>query len=267
MDDNMISLLFDATKNYKITSAHLQHWLPQSNYTYCDPRPDYGLLFVINGKIVFASHLSTIVANAGDIIFLPKGSRYKAVINSEYGEVDDYLINFSCDIEPNDAIPNTPFKILHTAKHRYIDMFSRLIEAKFNNTLDSFAAKSDFYILIDNILKDCKNVSITPTDAIIKKAEQLLKSENDMSIKEIAKECCVSESGLRNLFSKSLGKSPSQYRIDSKITKAKYLLESTDMSLSDIANTLKFYDEAYFCKIFRSRVGCTPKKYAANKRI
>ena len=146
-------------------------------------------------------------------------------------------------------------------------MFSRLIEAKFNNTLDSFAAKSDFYILIDNILKDCKNVSITPTDAIIKKAEQLLKSENDMSIKEIAKECCVSESGLRNLFSKSLHISPSQYRIDSKITKAKYLLESTDMSLSDIANTLKFYDEAYFCKIFRSRVGCTPKKYAANKRI
>ena len=267
MTDFNVSEFFDASKNYQITSAYLQHWLPQSNYTYCDPRPDYGLLFVINGKIGFASHLSTVIANAGDIVFLPKGSHYKAVINSEYGEVDDYLINFTCDISPCETIPNAPFKIIHTAKHRYIDIFSRLIEAKFNGVLDGFLAKSELYVLFNTILTDHIDQTTTPTDAIIIKAEQLLKSENNMSIKDIAKECCLSESGLRNLFSKTLGISPSQYRIDSKISKAKYLLESTDMSLSDIANTLNFYDEAYFCKTFRSRVGCTPRKYAANKRI
>ena len=75
------------------------------------------------------------------------------------------------------------------------------------------------------------------------------------------------EIGLRSAFTTAYGCSPLQYRMQSKISRAKYLLESTDLSVYDIAEQLRFYDEAYFCKMFRKYTGCSPKKYLQNKSI
>ncbi len=264
MDSYDISKILLPQINYTLTELSCQYWNSQS-FSYRDtPRPDHGILFITRGKIEFVSNSETLTASSGDIVFLPKGSYYEAIMRPGFGDTVDYLVNFDADFPQ--SLPQTPKRIVHTSHHKYIDMFDRLIELQLSATLNDFCMKSLFFALLDNIVRDCKNESDSQTD-LLRKAQALLSGADDMSVSEIAKVCGISVSGLRNLFAKTIGRSPVQYRIHLKIDRAKFLLESTDMSVYDIADTLNFYDEAYFCKIFKKHVGCSPKKYVMNKRI
>jgi AraC-like DNA-binding protein len=49
--------------------------------------------------------------------------------------------------------------------------------------------------------------------------------------------------------------------------RAMYLIESTNMTVNEIAESLSFFDAAYFCKVFRAYTGMTPTQYAKSKRI
>ena len=84
---------------------------------------------------------------------------------------------------------------------------------------------------------------------------------------EIAKECAVSESGLRRIFKEQTGMTPVEYRLAARINQAAYLLEATGMSVSEIADKLGFFDTAYFCKIFKRQMGMTPREYSKNKKM
>jgi two-component system response regulator YesN len=52
-----------------------------------------------------------------------------------------------------------------------------------------------------------------------------------------------------------------------RLNKAKLLLHSTDMTVDEIADSLNFYDTAYFCKIFKKQTGYSPKEYAKIKSL
>jgi AraC-like DNA-binding protein len=44
-------------------------------------------------------------------------------------------------------------------------------------------------------------------------------------------------------------------------------LDNREMTVSEIAASLSFFDAAYFCKVFRAHTGMTPTQYARSKRI
>ncbi|MBQ8718811.1 MAG: AraC family transcriptional regulator, partial [Clostridia bacterium] len=58
------------------------------------------------------------------------------------------------------------------------------------------------------------------------------------------------------------GMNPAQYKMHSKINKAKLLLRSTtEIPIEEIADGLGVYDNAYFHKVFAKTTGMTPKQY------
>lgn len=59
-------------------------------------------------------------------------------------------------------------------------------------------------------------------------------------------------------FRNSFGDSPIEYVIRRRIERAKGLMLSTDASLSEIAFTCGFADQAYLCRLFRRIVGESP---------
>ena len=107
--------------------------------------------------------------------------------------------------------------------------------------------------------------TLAPHD-LTDKALPLLE-ETELPIAQVAANCGISESGFRALFHKAKGSSPREYRLSCKLRKARYLLESTDLSVGQIAETLHFYDEAHFCKLFRQKTGCSPREYAKNQKL
>jgi len=62
-----------------------------------------------------------------------------------------------------------------------------------------------------------------------------------------------------------MGVSPSEYRIQKRVEKAKMLLEYSEDSIESIGQALGYADTSYFIKQFKAEVGLTP--YAYKKRI
>ncbi len=256
--------MFDEDCNFIPIKALKQHWT-QARFSYMEnPRPDYGIMLVLNGQIDFVSpQMDTLFAKTGDIIFLPKNSYYEARFRVELGEIDNYLINFESDKDFDYA---KPMLISKNASFECSDLFEQFINEMYNVEDMNFRSKGIFYLLWDSILR-ANNFQKSVPNKFLEKAKILLRKTEDIPISQIARECSVSESGLRKIFSDQLGISPIQYRLKEKLNKAKYLLESTDMSVGEISDKLNFYDAAYFCRLFRKQTGLSPKQYRQNKKL
>lgn len=67
-------------------------------------------------------------------------------------------------------------------------------------------------------------------------------------------------------FKKETGFSLPEYIRNRKLDYAKHLLETTDMSLQDIAERLSFCSRTYFSDHFRRQYGCSPSEYRQKNR-
>lgn len=260
------SLIFLPHRNYRITKQIRQHWRAQRFSYATRPRPDYGFLMLLKGNILFTTETGQLLAQPGDILFLPKGSYYEACILPEYGTTEDYLINFEAELPLPKTHPMAPVKLLHTQNSSLFDHFRQIIQWSLQGEVNELRRQGQFCFLLDSLLSAIKCRS-TDKPHFLEQAQKLLTEREELSVRQIAALCGISESGLRSHFVKAYGVPPQQYRIQRKIMKAKFLLEATDLSVYAIAEQLHFYDEAYFCKMFRKYVGCSPRKYIASKVI
>ena len=249
-------MIFESRSEYNLHSLGKYAWKSATIEHNSPPRRKHGLLLIKSGSFHFKWQSSELTSEAGDLIYLPEGSRYVA----EIANAENYLINFENSILKGCE----PTKLLTQCGNKYCDLFKQIIDLKIRNESD-FLLKSHFYLLLDNILKDmeCKKTE----KPLLKKVRQLLEGDEDYSVGEIAKVCAVSESGLRKLFKSTYGISPAEYRIKVRINKAKFLLKGSTLSVAEISEKLGFYDAAYFTKAFKRQVGCTPTEYIKRKSL
>lgn len=76
-----------------------------------------------------------------------------------------------------------------------------------------------------------------------------------------ADRCCVSPKHFSKMVRLASGKAPVRLIKDRVILEAKALLASTSMSVRDIADTLHFQTDSFFCRYFRQETGMTPSEY------
>lgn len=88
-----------------------------------------------------------------------------------------------------------------------------------------------------------------------------------IDLKKIASELGVSYSKFRIDFKKHTGNSPLQYFLSLKIEKAKELLLNSTSSQKEIAYSLGFELDYYFCRLFKQKTGDTPKQYRIKNQI
>ena len=256
----IISFL-SSNSTFFITKVLKQRWT-RDRYSYrTNPRPDYGLMMPLHGEAKLLAPNIQLTAKAGDIIFLPKHSHYDAIFESK---TENYLINF--DVANENLYLPAPARLLQNAPLSCFKNFHSLIEEQFSGNRSSIKLKGLFYLLLDNIVTAFFLESSLENETI-EKAKLLLKGKDDLKIWEIARKCGISESGLRKNFKAAVGLSPAKYRLTFKLTQAQYLLESTDLHVSEIADALHFYDTACFCRIFKTYIGMTPMQFAKRKQL
>jgi AraC-like DNA-binding protein len=74
-----------------------------------------------------------------------------------------------------------------------------------------------------------------------------------------------SRSHISHLFKANTGLSLRAYCNDLRLLDAKVLLQSTDLSISEIAYEAGFEDASYFIKLFREKYGSSPGKFQKDK--
>ncbi|HRP57026.1 AraC family transcriptional regulator [Agriterribacter sp.] len=85
--------------------------------------------------------------------------------------------------------------------------------------------------------------------------------EGNLSLQQLAERLMVSYSKFRQDFKKVTGLSPNQYLLGLRIRKAKELLQSTSLSMSEVAALAGFDSVYYFSKFFKKSTGTSPSLY------
>ena len=105
-------------------------------------------------------------------------------------------------------------------------------------------------------------------DDIVKNVKQIVNQEygdQNLSLNEIADKVKVSSSFLRHLFKSSTNQSLSDYINIVRIEKAKGLLKTTSLSISDISDQIGFINSSYFFTVFKKMNGVTPNEFRRSK--
>ena len=123
-------------------------------------------------------------------------------------------------------------------------------------------AYSLFYKLLKKLLPQMVQSNIS-YDKTLQTAFEFITDNwnNEFTIADLAKKCCVSESTIYHLFQKELGQTPVNYWNSIKINNAIKYLESSNYSISTISRLVGFNSENHFRKVFRSITDTTPSKF------
>jgi len=100
-------------------------------------------------------------------------------------------------------------------------------------------------------------------DGIVRKAMRFIDEHfaENISVKDVADEVCVSESYFKSIFKKGSGYSYSEYLTRVRMEKAKELLHTAEKSVTEIALDIGFHTPNSFSSLFRREIGMSPSQY------
>ena len=141
--------------------------------------------------------------------------------------------------------------------------------------MDAYASKEDagyqqlissiVLYLMGEIYFKVKNSAFKESTTVrkINEAKALMKRNisNSISAEDIARQLNVSYSWLRSRFKAYTGISPTQYHLNLRYIKAKEMLCTTQMSISDIAFALNFETVSQFSSFFAKKEGISPSTF------
>lgn len=94
-----------------------------------------------------------------------------------------------------------------------------------------------------------------------------LSPQKDWSIDEIAQRVNLSRSYLQHLYKRFFGVSIMTDLLTHRIELAKYLLISTELSVSNVSRSCGYESDVHFMRSFKKMTGATPTKYRRDYRI
>ncbi|MDX1506105.1 MAG: AraC family transcriptional regulator, partial [Spongiibacter sp.] len=88
-----------------------------------------------------------------------------------------------------------------------------------------------------------------------------------LNLDELAASANLSKFHFTKKFKAWSGQSPIQYFINMKVQRACYLLDSTGMSIKEVAAALGYDDAYYFSRVFKKTIGLSPSEYRQHRRV
>lgn len=86
-----------------------------------------------------------------------------------------------------------------------------------------------------------------------------------ISLEEIAGTINICTNECCRFFKKHMNATISAYLSDYRIEKSLYLLDNTDLSITELAHDIGFSSGSYFTQVFREKMGFTPNQYRNRK--
>lgn len=156
------------------------------------------------------------------------------------------------------------FEVSKSTSIYFTNMFNKFQSAIHNKQESDNYLSTIFISVIRELLicmsasKQKQNYSATVNEFI----ELMRRPENlTLSIEDIIKRMNYSHCHIIRLFKKETGTTPSQYFLKIKLNYARSMLETTDLSVLDIASTVGFSSIGHFTKVFKLQYSIPPASY------
>lgn len=229
---------------------------------------EFALVYIIKGEGVFTSiNCTKKKISKGDVFFIfpEQWHSYQPTVNIGW---DEYYVTFQGEyfLKLLNEIINRENPIYHIGiNDQIVKHFSEMLDC-------AMAQKTGFQAVLAGITmhiigliysisknQDCGSDSMQK----IQEACVLIRENiyNKFTPEDIAESINMSYSKFRKLFKQFTGIAPHQYMLQLKLSKIKDLLNSTEMSIQDIAMKLNFESADYFSYFFKSKTGVNPLSY------
>ena len=227
-----------------------------------------GFLYLFSGGVeITDGKKNVITASSNNLVFIPKNSSYKLRYK---GEAHFSLINFNARLVDGaecGLFDNSSIVIVNDILDSKIESLFKKVEKEslFEGRDMIFRQKELLYRLLRYLSVN----SFLDSDVVpekIRHGAQILEQSclKDITIADVARECYVSVSTFRRLFTKHYGVSPMQYRNQLRIKHATMLLSDGEYTVAEVAELSGFSSVNYFCRLYKKIVGKTP---TSNKDI
>lgn len=231
---------------------------------------EYQLVYITKGSGYFSSQsCEKEHIHAGTMILLFPGEWHSYYPDPETGW-DEYWIGFKGlhidrRVEKQFFTKTNPlYKIGISAT--IINLYEDVLRLAANEKTghQQMASSILLHILGSVYYKDKNNAFSDPyIVGKINEAQILMKEQTDNPIvpEEIAARLGLGYSWFRRMFKEYTGVSPNQYLLQQKLLRAKELLTTTQLNVSEIAYQLKFDNTGQFSTFFKKREGVTPSEF------
>ena len=232
------------------------------------PRPHFCLGLVLDGKGVYrdCERGTDVTVTAGDLIFVPIGSRYVSHWQGE-PHISYVSMHFIFDY-PSVFTRASGFhlqRVTPTDIPRTRAIFDRALADYRGDERSRLAVLSDFYALLADILPHLQaSPAKQDADLRILRALKLVEERyrEELSVTDLAAAANMSVSRFFPLFRRIVGMTPVEYLNHYRVGRAVILLmSSADYSVEEVADLTGFQSATYFRRVFKSHTGRSPRDY------
>ncbi len=121
------------------------------------------------------------------------------------------------------------------------------------------------YLFIDSLVRSSTSTQLNKGNSLrdfyIKEAFSFIEQnfQNDITVEDIATACGLNRSYFGKIFHENTGKSPQEFLISYRMTKAAELLKLTELSITDIGNAVGYPNQLHFSRAFKNVYGISPR--------
>ena len=224
----------------------------------------YGLVLSLSGEGLVSFGEESLPLNEGDMILMRPGKQHRFQCVKDFAYIWFHFIpraHFSRALDWPEQIPGlgrVTFEDKEFSKIKEILREAHSLEYERPIGWNELA----FLLLETAIVRGYNRIlnKNSNTDPHIRLVQRLL-TESSESINEIAKRCGFSRASLYAKFKHEIGISPRQYRECNILRRAAHLLESTTLSIAEIAEQSGIPDPYYFSARFHKFYKTSPRDY------
>ncbi len=228
------------------------------------PRPHYCMGLVLKGKGVFEYDEGIVEVSAGDIIFVPVGSRY---ISHWKGSPDTTYISMHFSFFSHAQFPGNKKmniqKIAPISIREFDDIFIRAFTDYERDGGCNFSSLACFFYIMNLINNRIKYDEERKYDERIERVVSYIENHyyENCTIDELASIAHMSISHFHAKFKDIMSVSPIEYRNSIRIRYAIMSLIKGNKTIECISEELGFESTTYFRRVFKKETGCPPSKY------
>ncbi|MBQ9735130.1 MAG: helix-turn-helix transcriptional regulator [Clostridia bacterium] len=240
--------------------------------------PDSKLFYITDGEIVIRTEKEEILAESGDMILIPAGTKHDFHL-SKKNYASKYWLHVDVTVNGNNLFDyfSLPYKI-HIGKNDYVEgLFQTVLKLSESKSLsDKLNCSAALCSLLSFYADHCTYFDSRVREDEIDKSVNYIKSHYNekFTLEDLCRTANLSKGYFLRRFKERTGHSPMHYLNVLKIDKAKTLLEQSNRPINEIMEELGYFDSAHFSKLFKTYCGYSPKKFreingyrAANKSV
>lgn len=91
--------------------------------------------------------------------------------------------------------------------------------------------------------------------------------QNDITVEDISAFCNLNRSYFGKIFHQAVGKSPQEFLINYRMSKAAELLKLTNLSIHDISNAVGYTNQLHFSRAFKNVYDISPKQWRSENKM